>query len=704
MTSLLGRCFNALCVCVATVGIAGGCGSDDNSAPILGAIGEHQQVAVGTELRIALTASDPDGNGVTFGYKADIDISDRASLQAGAAGTAVFSWVPIGSDVGLHSLTFSASDGDAKGTRTIEVEVKSAIGGAGSPIFRKPLGTGTTLDLSAKDCVDVPIEIEDSDSLDVQINQEPPMVEGATLDASGLSASWHWCPTDVQKDGGELFPLVLSAYDGDNAKVLKDYLIVLQKKAKPNCPGEAPVVDHTPSDQSTQLDLAIDANVSDEKGLKYAPLLYYSETDPGANPDLGSMTQLTMFELGGGTWSVDIPNPVAGAAPGASATIYYIIVARDNDDEVGDCDHTTLSPPTGAHAMVVTNSGASGGLAPCKTCSSDVQCGADGDNCLYIGSQSFCGAACSEDFECPSTHICSASPIPSVDGQLARQCVPSTGVCGTPVGQCQDDIYEDNDVLADVKTKPALPPGTYSVKSCPGAVFDDEDWYPIDISSQSTVTATLSGGSASNLDLFLKDSTGLVVINSAKPTSQESLTTCLSPGRYYFHVWAWSKAENPYTLTWSKTNGCTAVCTDDVNEDDDSDIEARTADLNGGAFKSTGQKICAWDDDWYAVEMFQGETLRSTLKFTQSTSSQDLDLYVYDQNGSQLTLCTEADPLDCDPSNGQSGTSNENLIWSITSAGTYYVVVHGWEGSQNGYDICIDYTSSSKTSNGCPPL
>jgi hypothetical protein len=146
------------------------------------------------------------------------------------------------------------------------------------------------------------------------------------------------------------------------------------------------------------------------------------------------------------------------------------------------------------------------------------------------------------------------------------------------------------------------------------------------------------------------------------------------------------------------------VCSDDTNEDDDSDAEARTADLNGGAYNSNAQKICAWDDDWYAVEMFSGETLRSTLKFTQSSATQDLDLYLYDQNGTQLTQCTELDPLDCDPSNGQSGTSNENLTWSITSSGTYYVVVHGWEGSQSSYDICIDYTSSSKTSNGCPPL
>jgi hypothetical protein len=579
MKSFVGRWVRRLCIGSALLGVAQGCGSEENGAPVLQPIGP-QEVAVGTELQIALRASDPDGNSITFSYKTDIDISDRAGIQPGGAGTAIFSWVPIGSDVGIHPLTLIASDGSDQGKQTIEVNVKSAIGGAGTPIFRKPLGTGTTLDLSVKGCVDVPIEIEDSDTVDVQIGQEPPLIDGATLNASGSTGTWQWCPNSAQIDGGELYPLVLSAYDGDHAKVLKDYLIVLQKGGGANCPGEGPVITHSPSDQSTSLDLAIDATVTDDLGLKYEPLLYYSDVDPGPTPDLGAMTQLTMFDFGG-IWTVDIPNPVAAAPPGSSATVYYVIVARDNDDKEGDCDHTTRSPPTGAHAMNVTSSGTSGGLTECKSCSSDVQCGGADDNCFYIGSQTFCGSSCGSDFDCPLDYLCSASPLPSVDGALARQCVPLSGKCGTvtPVG-----------------------------------------------------------------------------------------------------------------------------CTDDSNEEDDFSFEARTADLNAGAYKSNGQEICAWDDDWYAVELYSGETVRATLKFTQTYATQDLDLYLYDPSGSQLTVCTESDPLSCDPANGQSGNSNENLSWNISTQGTYYVVVHGWDGAENGYDICIDYTSSSKSSNGCPPL
>jgi hypothetical protein len=45
--------------------------------------------------------------------------------------------------------------------------------------------------------------------------------------------------------------------------------------------------------------------------------------------------------------------------------------------------------------------------------------------------------------------------------------------------------------------------------------------------------------------------------------------------------------------------------------------------------------------------------------------------------------------------NGQSGSSNETFAWPITQSGYYYLVVHGWAGSENEYDICVGLTSSS---------
>lgn len=701
------------CLGLASLFVFAGCGGgDDNHPPTLEAIPD-QLAAVGTELSIALRASDPDGDPVTFSYKPDSsEIKTRAQLVSGAGGTAVFKWVPIGQDVGIHSFDFIASDGKDSSRRTVSIDVKSAAGGAGSPVFIKPLGTGTTLDLSKKGCVDLPIQIQDSDSASVEILQEAPLVEGATLEqTAGLEATWQWCPTPAQIDGSELYSLLLSANDSDNPKVLKDYLVVLQKGTKSDCPGAAPVITHAPWDQSTNLDIDVEADVSDDKGLKFPPLLMYSEQDPGGNPDLAAMTQVTMVQVSGdmqnGKWSASIPNPVADKPQGTQAKLHYLIIANDNDDAEGDCDHQTRSPPNGAHAITVTNQPAAG-LKECATCSSDTQCGDADDNCIIVAGAKVCGLSCVDDFDCPLSHECSPTPVQSVGGKTSKQCVPTSGKCGGSTTQCTDDVQEDNDSLAQVKTKSGLPAGTYNLKSCPGAVFDDEDWYPIDIAAESTVTANLNGGSSSNLDLMLKDSTGKVVVSSAKPGSQESVTSCLTAGRYYFHVWAWSKAENSYTLTWSKTSGCAAQCVDDSSDtggkSDDDKNTARDADITSAAYKSAAQQICSGDDDWFKVFMVKDETIKATLKFTQTKATEDLDLYLYDPAGVQLTQCTETDPWNCDSTNGQSSDSNENLSYKIPATGDYFVVVHGWEGSSNKYDICIDYTSTTKTTNGCPPL
>lgn len=688
---------------------ASGCGGgEDNSPPKLDPIPD-QIASVGTELSVALRATDPDGDPITFNYKADVgDIKNRAQLLSGAGGTAVFKWVPIGSDVGIHSFDFIASDGKAQSRRTIAIDVKSAAGGAGSPTFIKPLGTGTTLDTANKSCVDLPVVIQDADSTQVEIGQEPPLIDGATLEQTdGLVANWHWCPTPEQIDGSELYSLVLSAYDSENPKVLKDFLIVLQQGTKTDCPGEPPKITHSPWDQSTSLDIKVEADISDEKGLKFNPLLLYSDKDPGNNPDFSAMTQVTMKTdqnvVANGKWTGMIPNPVADKPQGTTADIWYLIVANDNDDAEGTCDHQTRSPATGAHHIKITNA-PSAGLAECESCSSDTQCGGPEDNCITVSGAKVCGLGCTGDNDCPLSHECSPAPVASVGGKTAKQCIPTSGKCGSTAPPCTDDNQEDNDTLTQVKTKAGLAAGNYQLKSCPGAVFDDEDWYPIDIAADSNVTASINGGASSNLDLMLKDSTGKVIVSSAKTGSQESVTSCLTAGRYYLHVWAWSKAENSYSLTWSKQSGnCAAACVDDSKEQDDNKTQARPIGTSL-PHNAAAQQICSMDDDWYKVTMFKDETIVATLKFTQTKYSEDLDLYLYDPAGVQLTKCTEADETGCDPANGQSANSNENLSYKIPTSGDYFIVVHGWDGATNKYDICIDYTSTSKTTSACPSL
>lgn len=691
----------ALATCLAT---SFGCGGGGES-PTLEAL-DDQVVAVGSELVLVLHGMDADSKNLDYSFNSDVpDIHSRATVTRRPDGAGVFRWRPVASDVGPWFFDFTVSDGSNKDTQTIKIEVRSAVGQNSAPVFREPLGTGSTLDLAVNTCIDLNVVIEDQDSTSVNISQQDPVIEGATLTSTGgLTATWHWCPTEAQIAADDRYTLTLGADDSTNPMTIKHYLIVLRRPPKPDCPGEPPVVNHTPQDQSVLVGLTIDAQISDDQGLKAEPLLYYSTTDPGSSPDLGAMTQTSMVLISGdmlsGTWAADVPNPVAGQPMGTQATVYYVIVAGDDDDPMGNCDHVTTAPSTASYSMVVTNPGGSGGAGLCEACTSDVQCGGSSDLCVRVGvaQDTYCLKGCSGPGDCDAGYTCSDTAVESVDGAMAKQCVPDTNSCDASTA-CTDDNMEDNDDRTQAMANGPIAPDTYNLTSCPASEFsDDEDWFQIDVSSDAQVTVDLAGTSASDLDLGLYDSTGAYVASSGSLTSTEQVSECLTPGTYYIRVYAFSAAENNYTLTYSQTSTtCGATCTDDSAEDDDNMSQARQlafADVYPDPYVSQTNAICADDDDWFAVNMVDGDTLTIDLTFTDADG--DLDLHFYDSTGTDLTPCSESAPSTCNASQGQSATDNEHYEYTLNDAActissecVHYVVVHGWSGAENLYDISI---------------
>lgn len=682
------------------------CGGE-NQAPVVDPLSD-QVAFVNSEFSLSVVASDPDGDSLTFTFASELaGLDKRSSLTQTTPGRALFKWTPLAADAGPQAFDFAVSDGEATTTQTISINVQSSTEGSTAPVFVKPLGTGTTVDLTKAECAEVPLVIEDTDSAEVTLAQEEPVVPGTEVLQTGeFEGTWTFCPTKEQVASDDRYTVTLSADDGDNAKTLKNYLIVLRSGDGQGCPGEAPIIAHKAEDVSSVVGLTITANISDDNGMKYEPLFYYSSDAPADPPDLAAMTQVSMLLLDGdmksGTWGADVPNPVAGAGAGASDQLHYVIVAQDNDDDMGACDHVTQMPATGAYEITVTNPGGSGGLGLCETCTADAQCGSDGDNCVLFDGATHCFSGCDQDSDCPTDYYCSFGQFESVDGAEARQCIPDDYECSGQVinpGTCSDDAYEDNDTLVEASSQELLMPGNYAnLVSCPLQTYgDDEDWYRIDVSTDATVSVTLSGGSATDLDLAIKDASGTVIDKSDSLSSSEEIEACLTPGIYYLHVYGWGTGENSYTLNYSQTPSTCGggSCEDDDNEDDDELGEARDAQFTNGKHVATTQAICSMDQDWYAVDMFSGETLYATLEFLQSSPDEDLDIWLFDNNGDPLTDCSESNPFGCDSTNGQSGTSDEALEWPIDTSGTYYVVVHGWDGSANLYDICISYTDGS---------
>lgn len=668
------------------------------AAPELAGLSD-QHVAVGQELTLELVGTDADGDALQYTFRSELlDVASRAAITVSPSGNGVFRWRPLAADIGSWPFDFTVSDGDHETTQTITIEVKSAIGDQTAPVFRQPLGSGTTLDLSVRTCLDLEILVEDQDSVEVTIAEVEPRVEGATLTpTTAFTATWHWCPSRDQITGDDQYTLTLSADDGDNPPTIKNYLVVLRSPQQ-NCPGSAPVVTHTPANVSQLVDLTIDAAITDDMGLRAAPLLYWSTTNPGADPDLATMQQVTMLQITGdlrsGTWAADVPNPVATMPMGSQATIYYVIVASDDDDEVGNCDHTTEAPATASYQMRVTNPGGQGNLGVCSSCSADIQCGGAADNCVHVGADDYCLKNCQTQADCPANYTCPTAPVTSVNGVSARQCQPLSGSC-TATQTCTDDSFENNDTRAQANALPALTTGPHSYVSCPlpDGSNDDEDWFKFVLTADSSVTFALAGMAVSDLDLALYDSAGTRLTAATGSTSTETLTTCLHAGTYFIRVYAFGAgAMNAYTLNYTRTAmTCPVACTDDAREPDDDAVHARA--LTYPTYSSTMNQICANDDDWYKVLMFDGEVATADLTFMQASSAQDLDVHWYDTATHDTTPCSVASPGTCNLTNGQSATANEHFTFTAPAACsalcTYYLVVRGWDGAENRYDITI---------------
>lgn len=400
-----------------------------NEPPHFVAPPDSHTAFVATRMDLTLLASDPDGDGLTFNMRAEGDLGSRARLSS-LSDRLVFSWTPAAADVGEHAVDFIVSDGSDSTTHTVRITVKAATDPNTAPEFRRPLGEGTVLDLALSETIAVDILVHDPDSVAIEITQDPP-IEGSSLKRVGqLAAVFQWTPTEEQTKKTQHL-LRLWADDGDNAPVSKDYTIVIRRPLPTGCTGEAPTIQHTPpADVVSFDDLVVEAVVSDDRGLKEAPVLYTASEDPGSPPNLATMQPIPMSPKSGDAYEARIPNPVVGTAAGTQATVYYLIVAEDDDDPEGDCDHRVQAPSSGSYQVGVTAPSVVQSCTGLSDCALDAICDVDvcqSDSCtpqdldkdgFYL-----------EPGGCPGSYFCPAVGPAVGPSHCAMDCVDDSD-CG----------------------------------------------------------------------------------------------------------------------------------------------------------------------------------------------------------------------------------------------------------------------------------
>jgi hypothetical protein len=659
-------------------------GCSENSPPRLSPVSD-QAATVGQEMSILIEGQDSDGDALSFSLSVPsiTDIHDRVhppAFEPFGNTSAYLRWTPMAMDVGSHEFTVKASDGSAQRAVTFTVTVQA---GNAVPVFREPLGSGTTLNLAEQDCIDVDVVVDDPDSPDVDIYLEQPIEDGYEFSQDDpFAGTFSWCPTEKQIDRAERYTLNLAADDRDGHVASKKYVLVLRRKLENTCPGEPPVISHTPpGDQETLLDIQLSAQITDDQGLGGLPVLYYSLVEPAdpSNPDFAQFVQVITDQVTGdgldGQYVGTVPNPVVNEQPGTSQTIYYFFEATDDDDSEGSCDHRTTDPVDNVHAVTVTRPSGSGEtLDVCDPCWTDVQCG-DSALCIALGGgQSYCLETCTAPDDCYLGLSCSSQSLTSVDNTASTVCVPDTGSC---VAECEDDIYEDNDSLTDPNVE-TLGEGQYAnLKLCGDSASGmDEDYFAFELTESTFFTTTLLFSHAEgDVDLSLLDANGDTIASSYSVTDNEQVTECLQPGIYYVNIYSFSLTiDASYDMVLTIPGG--GCCVDDSYEEDDGPADAHNV-VDGDLFED--MQICEYDDDWFAISLNSGDTVVVDALFDQNEFDQDLDIYFYDTDGTTLLSDYE--------DGGQTGNSDEHLEYTVTTAGTYYVVIAGFLDSENSYMV-----------------
>ena len=238
---------------------------------------------------------------------------------------------------------------------------------------------------------------------------------------------------------------------------------------------------------------------------------------------------------------------------------------------------------------------------------------------------------------------------------------------------CAEDVYEPNDsleVAVPVDTDPYD-----NLRMC----AEDDDYFSIVLSPGDEITVDLTFSDVEgDIDLGLYNPEGTLVASSDSVDDNEQVIyTAETAGTYgiWVHLFADSGSleGNDYDLDVDLVPA-PSTCSNDAFEPNDSFDAA--APVTTGTHQSL--RICADDDDFYAIPLAIGDLVTIDLTFLHSEG--DIDLGLVDPDGFLAAYSV-------------SNTDNEEVVFDIDMDGDWVIWVDFYEdlGSSegNGYTMSI---------------
>ena len=237
----------------------------------------------------------------------------------------------------------------------------------------------------------------------------------------------------------------------------------------------------------------------------------------------------------------------------------------------------------------------------------------------------------------------------------------------TEASTCDDDTEENNDSREDA--------ALIAFGDLPGLTICpmDDDWFAVELNDSEALTASLSFTHADgDIDLQIVNEEGTVIGASVSFTDGEEVT--IDPvegaGLVYVRVYGFLGASNAYDMTLTRIDAPNP-CEDDTFEPNDS--SESPAPLDPGSYDDL--QICPRDDDWFAVQVDQGEIIDLLVLFDHNAG--DIDVSLRDPSGALIGFSVDTD-------------DDEEITLRAQTTGTYLVRVYGFDGATNSYAMALD--------------
>jgi Cys-rich repeat protein len=310
--------------------------------------------------------------------------------------------------------------------------------------------------------------------------------------------------------------------------------------------------------------------------------------------------------------------------------------------------------------------------------------------CVQCVEDSDCGAGLSCDL---TKHLCVGQDTCLTD----RDCSPPlvcnalTSLCTTNPGQCLSDMDCPSDQTCEITDGTCVPTKCTPDRFTPASTMQPPSaTYTPMLPTGETDGLTLCGGAPEYFSLALQngDEIDVVVDSDAltqmtiailDPSGTQTLalsnnlavSTIVSRGGTYFIEAVSNDLYVTYGLTISITRG--TPCPAGPGAPNDTYLQAKP-EAQGNQY---GLSLCPGDQDWFEVAVSTGQTLTATL--TTTVADGELDLYLYDSNGTTL-LDSSTTP-----------TNNETVSSNAFTGPHAYVHVQGADSAtQNVYSLSID--------------